>query len=312
MRLDAKTIIITGAASGIGQASAAKAMAEGARVIGVDLDAKGMPGGVEPVLGDVCDDDTIARAIKAAGPIDGLATIAGISNSGVAIDAIDPDDWNRVFAVNVTATWRWMIGVLPAMRAQGGGSIVAIASQLAFGGGRNNAAYIASKGAIVSLVKTAAFELAPDTIRVNAVAPGAIDTPMFNRSMARARDPAADLVARGAAQFQPEGDVPGDRQVRVQRVVLEHHGDVAVLRLDPGDVAAADPDAAAGDVLQPGDHAQQRGLAAARRPDHHGEPAVGHRQVDAVDHLVGVERLADVGKLDLRHACASVGRIRVP
>ena len=191
MRLDAKTIIITGAASGIGQASAAKALAEGARVIGVDLDAKGMPGGVEPVLGDVCDDDTIARAIKAAGPIDGLATIAGISNSGVAIDAIDPDDWNRVFAVNVTATWRWMIGVLPAMRAQGGGSIVAIASQLAFGGGRNNAAYIASKGAIVSLVKTAAFELAQDTIRVNAVAPGAIDTPMFNRSMARARDPAA-------------------------------------------------------------------------------------------------------------------------
>ena len=77
------------------------------------------------------------------------------------------------------------------MRAVGGGSVVMVASQLAFGGGRLNAAYIASKGAIVSLVKTAGFELAPDNVRVNAVAPGAIDTPMLNGSMSRAEDPAA-------------------------------------------------------------------------------------------------------------------------
>ena len=191
MRLDGKTILITGAASGIGQASALKALGEGARVIGIDLSGDGMPDGVEPILGDVAHDETIARALAAGGRIDGLATIAGISESGVAIDAIDPDSWDRVFAINVKATWRWMIAVLPAMREQGGGSVVAIASQLAFGGGRYNAAYIASKGAIVSLVKTAAFELAPDGVRVNAVAPGAIDTPMLNRSMARAQDPAA-------------------------------------------------------------------------------------------------------------------------
>ncbi len=191
MRLDGKTILITGAASGIGQASAIKALAEGARVIGVDQLPNGIPDGVEPIVGDVTDEDTIARAIAAADRIDGLATIAGISSSGTAIDAIGFDQWDRVFAVNVKATWRWMIAALPAMRAHGGGSIVAIASQLAFGGGRRNAAYIASKGAIVSLVKTAAFELAPDGIRVNAVAPGAIDTPMLNRSMSRAEDPAA-------------------------------------------------------------------------------------------------------------------------
>ena len=178
MRLDGKTILITGAASGIGQATAFKAMAEGARVVGVDLNSEGIPNGVEAVVGDVTDEDTIARAVEAAGDIHGLGTIAGISSSGNAIDAIDPDLWDQVFAVNVKATWRWVIAALPAMRAQGGGSIVAIASQLAFGGGRMNAAYIASKGAIVSLVKTAAFELASDNIRVNAVAPTFVETPL--------------------------------------------------------------------------------------------------------------------------------------
>ncbi len=191
MRLEGKTILITGAGSGIGQASAVKALTEGARVIGIDQNRDGIPEGVDPILGDVTDDDTVARAVAAADRIDGLATIAGISASGVAIDEIGSDQWDRIFEVNVKATWRWMIAALPAMRAQGGGSVVTVASQLAFGGGRLNAAYIASKGAIVSLTKTAAFELAPDGVRVNAVAPGAIDTPMMNRSMSRAKDPEA-------------------------------------------------------------------------------------------------------------------------
>ncbi|MEC7204745.1 MAG: SDR family NAD(P)-dependent oxidoreductase [Pseudomonadota bacterium] len=105
MRLDRKTIIITGAASGIGQASARRALEEGARVIGVDLNGGGMPDGVEPVIGDVIAAATIARAVETAGTIHGLGTIAGISRSGVAIDELSPEDWDRVFAVNVKACW---------------------------------------------------------------------------------------------------------------------------------------------------------------------------------------------------------------
>ena len=191
MRLEGKTIVITGAASGIGFASAERALAEGARVIGVDLNDDGMPDGIEPVVGDVTSEGTIVRAVAAAGEIHGLGTIAGISRSGVAIDAIDPNEWDQVFTVNVKACGRWLVGALPSMRSGGGGSVVMVASQLAFGGGQLNAAYIASKGAIVSLVKTAGLELAPDNIRVNAVAPGAIETPMLNGSMARAENPDA-------------------------------------------------------------------------------------------------------------------------
>lgn len=189
MRLEGKTIIITGAASGIGQACASLALEEGARVIGVDLNGDNMPDGVEPIVGDVTSGETIARAVTAAGTIHGLGTIAGISRSGVAIDALSGEDWDQIFAVNVKACWQWLVGSLPAMREAGGGSVVMVASQLAFGGGRLNAAYIASKGAVISLVKTAGFELAVDNVRVNAVAPGAIDTPMLNGSMSRAKDP---------------------------------------------------------------------------------------------------------------------------
>ena len=119
MHLYGKTIIITGAASGIGQASARRALEEGARVIGIDLNGDDMPGGVEPVIGDVTAAATIARAVKTAGTIHGLGTIAGISRSSVAIDELSPEDWDQVCAVNVKACWQWLMGCL-AIDAGGG------------------------------------------------------------------------------------------------------------------------------------------------------------------------------------------------
>lgn len=197
-----KVIVVTGGASGIARETVLRALAEGAKVLAVDRDSDGLDalkevagGGLMLAVGDVTDAAfiraTIGSAVESFGRLDGLATIAGVSHGGVALTDIEPEDWDRVFQINVKATWQWMCEAIPPMRDAGGGSIVTIASQLAFAGGKMNAAYIASKGAVVSLTKTAAFELAPDGIRVNAVAPGAIDTPMSNRSFSRQDDPEA-------------------------------------------------------------------------------------------------------------------------
>jgi NAD(P)-dependent dehydrogenase (short-subunit alcohol dehydrogenase family) len=101
----------------------------------------------------------------------------------------DPADWDAVFRTHVGGTWLWARAAVPLMQRQGKGSIVTLASQLAIAGGRGNSAYIAAKGAIISLTKTMAVDFATDGIRVNAIAPGAIDTPMLLRSFARHADP---------------------------------------------------------------------------------------------------------------------------
>lgn len=212
MRLADKTIIITGAGSGIGFALAERCTAEGAQVVAVDRDAAGMAALASPLklTGDVRDPALAAQAVALAeertGRLDGLATSAGISRSGIPIDRITEQDWDEVFAVNVKATWIWLLACLPAFRKQNGGSVVTVASQLAFGGGALNAAYIASKGAIVSLTKTAALELAADNIRVNAVAPGATDTALFRAGMARNPDPEAREKSRNRHAMKRFGE----------------------------------------------------------------------------------------------------------
>ena len=102
-----------------------------------------------------------------------------------------PEDWDAVFRTNVGGTWLWARAAIPSMKTRGGGSIVTFASQLALAGGRNNSAYIAAKGAIISLTRTMALDFSADHIRVNAIAPGAIETPMLARSFARQADPDA-------------------------------------------------------------------------------------------------------------------------
>jgi 2-keto-3-deoxy-L-fuconate dehydrogenase len=202
MRLKERIVIVTGAGSGIGRASALLFAAEGAIVALVDRDQAGMQETMEAIrdakgdgsmhCGDVGEDDfaqaTVGVVVSRHGRLDGLMTAAGWSCGGTVLTT-DPADWDAVFRTNVGGTWLWSRAAVPQMQRQRKGSIVTVASQLAIAGGRGNSAYIAAKGAIISLTRTMAVDFATDGIRVNAIAPGAIDTPMLRRSFARHADP---------------------------------------------------------------------------------------------------------------------------
>ena len=202
-RLAGKTALITGGGSGIGRATATLFAAEGAKaVVLVDRDADAAStasaeieaGGAEAmaVTVDVTDVDapgrTVADVIDRFGRLDVIMTAAGIS-VGRSLPKTDPDDWDQVFAVNVKGTYLWLRAAIPAMIDQGGGSAITVASQLAISGGRSNAAYIASKGAIVSLTRTTALDFATQGVRVNSILPGATETPLLDRSFGRLGDP---------------------------------------------------------------------------------------------------------------------------
>jgi 2-keto-3-deoxy-L-fuconate dehydrogenase len=205
MRLQGRTAIVTGAGSGIGRASAVLFAKEGAHVALVDRDRTGLQGTLKAIegtkgeaslyVGDVGDADfarsTVNDIMARLGRLDALMTAAGISCSGTVVTT-DPSDWDAVFRTNVGGTWLWARAAVPEMQRNGRGSIITLASQLAIAGGSNNSAYIAAKGAIISLTRTMALDFAMDGIRVNAIAPGAVDTPMLRRSFARHADP--DLV----------------------------------------------------------------------------------------------------------------------
>ena len=128
--------------------------------------------------------------IEKWGRVDVLLTAAGLSTGGT-IDAIEEVAWDRTFAVNVKGTYLWIHYAIKSMIENRSGAIVTIGSQLAQSSPGKNAAYIASKGAIASFTKTMAVDHAAQGIRVNALMPGVIDTPMPARSLLRQADPEA-------------------------------------------------------------------------------------------------------------------------
>ncbi len=180
-RFAGQTVIVTGAGSGIGRATASRIAREGGRVIAVDVSQERLDefvadhGGAEIVslTADITDDAGVARIVAAAGEvIDGLANIAGIMDDMTPVGDVTDAVWDRVFRVNVNGTMKLMRAVIPAMLAQGGGSIVNTASEAALRGSAAGVAYTASKHAVAGLTKSSAFMYGPSGIRVNAVAPG--------------------------------------------------------------------------------------------------------------------------------------------
>lgn len=199
MRMRDKAVVITGAASGIGLETARLMAREGARVALVDRDAAALAalegeGFAALVAGDVGAEPDVATgaaaAMAALGRVDALVAAAGFS-TGRGVVAETLADFRAVMDASLTGSFLWSRAVLPGMVAQGSGSIVLVGSQLALAGGRGNVAYLAAKGAVMSLARCMALDHAADGVRVNVVVPGAIDTPLLARAFARAEDPQA-------------------------------------------------------------------------------------------------------------------------
>lgn len=211
-KLSGQVAVITGGASGIGRESALLFGAEGAHIVLVDRDPVALeataavlagPGPEALILqGDVADEADVVRHMAAViarfGKVDVLLAAAGFS-SGTSVPDTTLEVWDAVIGANLTGSFLWSRAVLEPMRRARSGSIILVSSQLAFAGGRANAAYLAAKGGIVSLTQSMAVDHAGDGIRINALVPGAIDTPMLRRSFGRAAEPEA-AQARSVAR----------------------------------------------------------------------------------------------------------------
>lgn len=188
MQLEGKVAIVTGAASGFGEAIARRYAAEGARVVAADLNDQ-TGGKIADEIGgayvhaDVSDRDDVRAMVRTAvdtyGRLDTMVNNAGVTHVNRPMLQVGEEEFDRIFEVNVKAIYLAAMEVVPLMREQGGGCIVNTASTAGLRPRPGLTWYNASKGAVITMTKSMAAELGPDNIRVNALCPVAGDTPLL-------------------------------------------------------------------------------------------------------------------------------------
>lgn len=194
-RFQNKSVVVTGAANGIGRAAAMRLAEEGANIVAIDLSEDGLASlafaieaidrRCEIVVGSVESPDIIqtavARATEVFGGLDALLNNAGIGGPMQRFDKIEPDQFDKMVAINQKSVWYGMKFAFAPMRERGGGSILNVASIAGIRPNRSHALYGMTKAAVISLTHHAAMDYAASNIRVNCLCPGPVETPIFKQ-----------------------------------------------------------------------------------------------------------------------------------
>lgn len=222
-RLDGKTALVSGGASGIGKAIAQLYLEEGARVVISDINADALKlavdelsavGPVGGVSGDVrsMEDagEMVREAVARHGSLDILVCNAGIT-SVMPIEMLEEDEWDRVMSTNVKGMFTLIKHAVPLMKAQGHGNIVTLGSEMGIVAVPESPAYNASKGAVIMFTKSLALDLIQHNIRVNALCPGITRTPLLQAEVDNSLDP--EKTAAEQATWAPINRVADPREV---------------------------------------------------------------------------------------------------
>lgn len=212
-KLDGRIAVVTGGASGLGRACADKFAEEGARVVVADIQEEAGEAAAKELGGvfvkvDVSDPDSVeamvAKTVEQCGRIDVLMNNAGIDGAPGITGSSSVENWRKVMAINIDGVYYGMRFALPVMVEQGGGVILNTASTVGCNAIPGLPAYSASKGGVIQLSKAAAIEYADKKIRVNAICPAVVETPMVLALIANSPNP--EVARRG---FETMNPMPG-------------------------------------------------------------------------------------------------------